>query len=121
MLATARDAATIADLAEIGIETLSLVVTDEASVKACFEDARTRLGDKGLDYLVNNAYVLSFFFLFFLFFYFLFFFFFFYFINQKYIMNLTKDNLVAEVCRQQHHVYVMVLTRSRLYGSGHGG
>lgn len=55
MLATARDAATIADLAEIGIETLSLVVTDSASVKACFEDAQTRLGDKGLDYLVNNA------------------------------------------------------------------
>lgn len=106
MLATARDAATIADLAEIGIETLSLVVTDEASVKACFEDAQTRLGDKGLDYLVNNAYVLSSFY---------------YFINQKYIMNLTKDNLVAAVCRQQHHVYVMVLTRSRLYGSGHGG
>lgn len=55
MLATARDAANIADLAELGIETLSLVVDDPESVKACFADVETRLGDKGLDYLVNNA------------------------------------------------------------------
>jgi 1-acylglycerone phosphate reductase len=57
VLATAREAATIADLAELGIETLSLVVDDLESVKACFADVETRLGDKGLDYLVNNAYV----------------------------------------------------------------
>ncbi|OOQ85802.1 putative short chain dehydrogenase/reductase [Penicillium brasilianum] len=55
VFATARQAATIADLAELGIETLSLVVDDEKSVKACFADVETRLGDKGLDYLVNNA------------------------------------------------------------------
>jgi len=58
VLATAREATTIADLAELGIETLSLVVDDEESVKECFHDVETRLGDKGLDYLVNNAYVL---------------------------------------------------------------
>lgn len=55
MFATARQAATIADLAALGIETLSLVVDDQESVKACFADVETRLGDKGLDYLVNNA------------------------------------------------------------------
>lgn len=55
MLATAREAANIADLAELGIETLSLVVDDVESVKACFADVELRLGDKGLDYLVNNA------------------------------------------------------------------
>jgi 1-acylglycerone phosphate reductase len=55
VFATARQAATIADLAEIGIETLSLVVDDQESVKACFADVEKRLGDKGLDYLVNNA------------------------------------------------------------------
>lgn len=55
VLATARDASNVADLAELGIETLSLVVDDLESVKACFADVETRLGDKGLDYLVNNA------------------------------------------------------------------
>lgn len=55
VLATARDAATISDLSDLGIETLSLVVDDPANVKACFVDVETRLGDKGLDYLVNNA------------------------------------------------------------------
>ncbi|KAJ5222590.1 uncharacterized protein N7469_008830 [Penicillium citrinum] len=55
VLATAREATTIADLAELGIETLSLVVDDEESVKECFHDVEARLGDKGLDYLVNNA------------------------------------------------------------------
>lgn len=63
MLATAREAKTIADLAELGIETLSLVVDDAESVKECFNDVETRLGDKGLDYLVNNAYEFSDFFL----------------------------------------------------------
>ncbi|OQE22587.1 hypothetical protein PENSTE_c010G09930 [Penicillium steckii] len=55
VLATAREAKTIADLAELGIETLSLVVDDAKSVKECFNDVEKRLGDKGLDYLVNNA------------------------------------------------------------------
>ncbi|OQE38963.1 hypothetical protein PENCOP_c007G01379 [Penicillium coprophilum] len=55
VLATARDAATISDLADLGIETLSLTVDDPENVKACFADVEQRLGDKGLDYLVNNA------------------------------------------------------------------
>lgn len=55
MLATAREAANIADLPKLGIETLSLVVDDPESVKSCFADVEARLGDKGLDYLVNNA------------------------------------------------------------------
>ncbi|KAJ5532161.1 hypothetical protein N7513_001455 [Penicillium frequentans] len=55
VLATARKAETISDLAGLGIETLSLVVDDLESVKACYADVETRLGDKGLDYLVNNA------------------------------------------------------------------
>ncbi|KAJ5747979.1 uncharacterized protein N7511_009675 [Penicillium nucicola] len=56
VLATARDASSISDLAELGIETLSLTVDDSESVKACFADVEKRLGDKGLDYLVNNAF-----------------------------------------------------------------
>lgn len=28
---------------------------DEESVKACFEEVEKRVGEKGLDYLVNNA------------------------------------------------------------------
>lgn len=55
MLATAREAATISDLADIGIETLSLTVDDPENVKSCFTEVEKRLGDKGLDYLVNNA------------------------------------------------------------------
>jgi 1-acylglycerone phosphate reductase len=55
VLATARDASSLSDLAELGIETLSLVVDDQENVKACFADVEKRLGDKGLDYLVNNA------------------------------------------------------------------
>ncbi|KAJ5824295.1 Glucose/ribitol dehydrogenase [Penicillium robsamsonii] len=55
VLATARDAATISDLADLGIETLSLTVDDLDNVKACFADVEKRLGDKGLDYLINNA------------------------------------------------------------------
>jgi 1-acylglycerone phosphate reductase len=46
---------TISDLAELGIETMSLTVDDPESVEACFADVEKRLGDKGLDYLVNNA------------------------------------------------------------------
>ena len=55
MFATARNATSISDLAEVGIETLSLVVDDSDSIKSCFAEVKTRLGDKGLDYLVNNA------------------------------------------------------------------
>ncbi|GKZ38079.1 hypothetical protein AbraIFM66950_010026 [Aspergillus brasiliensis] len=55
VFATARDAKTIEDLASIGVETLSLTVDDEKSVRQCFEDVKGKLGEKGLDYLVNNA------------------------------------------------------------------
>ncbi|KAJ5683155.1 Glucose/ribitol dehydrogenase [Penicillium macrosclerotiorum] len=55
VLATARKTENIADLAGLGIETLSLVVDDPESVRACFTDIEARLGEKGLDYLVNNA------------------------------------------------------------------
>ncbi|GAM33286.1 succinate-CoA ligase beta subunit [Talaromyces pinophilus] len=55
VFATARDAQHIQDLDAIGIETLSLVVDSEESIKACFEEVSKRLDTKGLDYLVNNA------------------------------------------------------------------
>ncbi|KAL5356218.1 short chain dehydrogenase/reductase [Aspergillus floccosus] len=55
VFATARDAKTIEDLATVGIETLSLVVDDKESVQRCYEEVVKLLGDKGLDYLVNNA------------------------------------------------------------------
>jgi 1-acylglycerone phosphate reductase len=55
VLATARKAETLSDLAGLGIETLSLVVDDLESVKTCYADVETRLGDKGLEFLVNNA------------------------------------------------------------------
>lgn len=57
VFATARETKTIDDLASIGIETLSLVVDSDTSVKACYAEVQRRLGDRGLDYLVNNAYV----------------------------------------------------------------
>ena len=55
MFATARNRETLTDLEAKGIETLSLVVDDEESVKACFQEVEKRVGEKGLDYLVNNA------------------------------------------------------------------
>ncbi|KAJ5225171.1 Short-chain dehydrogenase ptmH [Penicillium chermesinum] len=55
VLASARTADAISDLAELGIETLTLVVDDPESIKACHAEIESRLGDKGLDYLVNNA------------------------------------------------------------------
>ncbi|PYH47249.1 SDR family oxidoreductase [Aspergillus saccharolyticus JOP 1030-1] len=55
VLATARDADTLQDLTSVGIETLSLVVDDQESVQRCFSEVNARLGDKGLNYLVNNA------------------------------------------------------------------
>jgi 1-acylglycerone phosphate reductase len=43
-------------LEEQGIETLSLVVDREDSVRACRDEVEALLGkEKGLDYLVNNA------------------------------------------------------------------
>jgi 1-acylglycerone phosphate reductase len=55
VLATARDAESLEDLAALGIETLSLTVDDEDSIQLCFAEVERRLGDQGLDYLVNNA------------------------------------------------------------------
>ncbi|KAL4956200.1 hypothetical protein BDW69DRAFT_93589 [Aspergillus filifer] len=55
VFATARDAKSLEDLASLGIEALSLTVDDEDSVQLCFAEVKRRLGDKGLDYLVNNA------------------------------------------------------------------
>ncbi|KAF9892371.1 hypothetical protein FE257_002148 [Aspergillus nanangensis] len=55
VFATARDAKAIEDLASIGVETLSLVVDDENSVRLCYEKVEKLLDGKGLDYLVNNA------------------------------------------------------------------
>ncbi|PWY64744.1 putative short chain dehydrogenase/reductase [Aspergillus heteromorphus CBS 117.55] len=55
VFATAREAETIEDLAALGVETLSLVVDDEDSIRQCFADVKAKLGEKGLDYLVNNA------------------------------------------------------------------
>lgn len=58
MFATARDANSLKDLAALGIETLSLTVDDEDSIKSCFDSVEKRLGFTGLDFLVNNAYVI---------------------------------------------------------------
>ena len=54
VFATARNKASISDLAEQGIETFSLEVTDPASIQALQEDLYVRTIGK-LDYLVNNA------------------------------------------------------------------
>jgi len=55
VFATARKRQDIADLEDEGIETWSLVVDDDESVKSCFAEIKARLKEKGLDYLVNNA------------------------------------------------------------------
>ncbi|KAK1141411.1 NADPH-dependent 1-acyl dihydroxyacetone phosphate reductase [Aspergillus melleus] len=55
VFATARDAKSLEDLSALGIETLSLIVDDENSVKACYSEVEKSLAEKGLDYLVNNA------------------------------------------------------------------
>jgi 1-acylglycerone phosphate reductase len=55
VFATARSTKNVEDLNVLGIETLSLVVDDEESVRACYAEVEKRLGDQGLDYLVNNA------------------------------------------------------------------
>jgi NAD(P)-dependent dehydrogenase (short-subunit alcohol dehydrogenase family) len=56
VFATARKAESLSELASHGIEPMSLTVDDTASVEACYQELRTKLGPgKGLDYLVNNA------------------------------------------------------------------
>lgn len=54
VLATARQASSISDLADIGIETFALEVTDPESIEKLKEDISSRTGGK-LNYLVNNA------------------------------------------------------------------
>lgn len=54
MLATARTAEAIQDLADAGIETLLLDVTSIKSVAICKDEVSQRTGGQ-LDYLVNNA------------------------------------------------------------------
>ena len=54
VFATARKAATIADLAEKGIETLSLEVDKPEEVENCRDEVAHLTGGK-LDYLINNA------------------------------------------------------------------
>lgn len=54
VFATARQTSSISDLADIGIETFSLEVTDQKSIDALKEEIKSRNGGK-LDYLVNNA------------------------------------------------------------------
>jgi 1-acylglycerone phosphate reductase len=39
----------------MGMECLSLTVDDPSSVEACYEEVKKLVGDKGLDYLFNNA------------------------------------------------------------------
>lgn len=56
VFATARSKDSIKDLSgDLGIECLSLEVDNEESVEACFEEVKSLVGDRGLDYLVNNA------------------------------------------------------------------
>ncbi|KAL8768479.1 MAG: hypothetical protein Q9209_005270 [Squamulea sp. 1 TL-2023] len=54
VLATARTAETLQDLAEAGIEVLNLDVTSDESINVCKEEVLERTDGK-LDYLVNNA------------------------------------------------------------------
>lgn len=55
MFATARDTRALQSLADLGIEILSLVVVDEKSVQSCYTEVREMLGEKGMDYVVNNG------------------------------------------------------------------
>lgn len=54
VFATARKTTSIADLAELGIETLPLEVTDSSSIASLKHEIASRTGGK-LDILVNNA------------------------------------------------------------------
>ncbi len=54
VLATARTTETIRDLADLGMETLSLEVDQLKSINVCKEEVKRRTGGR-LDYLINNA------------------------------------------------------------------
>jgi 1-acylglycerone phosphate reductase len=57
VFATARRLEDLASLEAKGIETLALTVDDLQSVQQCYAEIERRVGSRGLDYLVNNAYV----------------------------------------------------------------
>ena len=52
---TARKAESLADLAAMGMEPMSLVVDDPKSVRECYKQIETLVGGRGLDYIFNNA------------------------------------------------------------------
>ncbi|KAL2267328.1 hypothetical protein VTJ83DRAFT_4605 [Remersonia thermophila] len=54
VIATARNPAVLAEMAEMGMSTLQLDVTDETSIKTCHDEVAKITGGK-LDILVNNA------------------------------------------------------------------
>ncbi|KAF1353531.1 hypothetical protein BDV97DRAFT_375508 [Delphinella strobiligena] len=54
VFATARQTSSIQDLADIGVETLPLEVTDAESISSLRQELNSRTGGK-LNYLVNNA------------------------------------------------------------------
>ncbi len=58
VIATARNPAVLSEMAALGMTTLALDVTDEASIKTCHDEVSKLTGDK-LDILVNNASVPS--------------------------------------------------------------
>jgi 1-acylglycerone phosphate reductase len=57
VFATARRLEDLASLEVKGIETLALTVDNPESVQQCYAGIERRVGSRGLDYLVNNAYV----------------------------------------------------------------
>lgn len=57
VIASARRKETLTSLQELGMDTISLDVCDEASVKNAKLAVEKLVGEKGLDILVNNALV----------------------------------------------------------------
>jgi 1-acylglycerone phosphate reductase len=57
VIATARNPAVLAEMAEMGMTALALDVTNAESIKTCHEEVSKLTGGK-LDILVNNASVL---------------------------------------------------------------
>lgn len=55
VFATVRNTAAVTELAEQGIETVNLEVTDDTSIKECFDHISSATNGRGLDMLINNA------------------------------------------------------------------
>lgn len=55
VFATARTVEKINDLKELGINCVSLVVDDPASVATCHKEIENLLEGGGIDYIINNA------------------------------------------------------------------